>query len=134
MKGEVMDIFLFLMLLMLGHWIGDFVLQSDRIALGKSEQAHILAEHCLVYSGVMGLYLFLIGAGNIPIVMLGMFYLWMFFTHFAIDFVTARANKKLWMNNQRHWFFVMVGFDQFLHMCTILIYIKMMIATGVKIG
>jgi hypothetical protein len=35
--------------------------------------------------------------------------------HWLIDYVTSRANARLWAAQQRHWFFVCIGFDQFLH-------------------
>lgn len=122
-----MNIYFFLMILMLGHWIGDFVFQDNKMALNKSDDSGILAYHCIVYSVTIALFYLIGSAGSVLFITVGLFILWMFFSHFVIDFVTARANKKLWMNNQRHWFFVMVGFDQFLHLVTILVFLKIMV-------
>ena len=85
------------------HWVADFVLQSDGMALNKSKCNVWLALHCLVY-GVCFLW-----AG------------WRFAAvaaalHFAVDWVTSRGTSALWARNARHWFFVLIGLDQALHM------------------
>ena len=38
-----------------------------------------------------------------------------FITHTIVDYITSRINKKLWESKQVHNFFVMIGFDQFIH-------------------
>jgi hypothetical protein len=101
---------LFLFFLLLSHWYLDFELQDNEMALQKSDNNKVLAKHCLIYAGPLSLaFLTLsITAGIVSFVVL-------FVSHFAIDYVTARMNKKFWLNNKRHEFFVMVGFDQYLH-------------------
>lgn len=110
-----------LLLLLLFHWVADFVSQSDYQALGKSKHWDILALHVFIYSAyfvVFGWKLWLIT----------------FCCHFITDAVTSRVTTKLWfidilsppedmhdgrfvgrVNGNRHWFFVMIGFDQLLH-------------------
>jgi hypothetical protein len=88
------------------HWVADFVLQSDDMSKKKSSHTGWLAFHCVVYAVVFAL--------------LGwVFALWMFVSHFVIDFVTSRINKKLWEAKQVYYFFVSVGFDQLLHFACI---------------
>jgi hypothetical protein len=96
----------FILILIL-HWIFDFILQSDRMALNKSKSLKWLSLHVLVYS----LWGLIFGLG---------FWLWLIVTHFAIDLVTSKLNSYLWQNNHRHWFFVCVGADQTLHYITII--------------
>jgi hypothetical protein len=36
--------------------------------------------------------------------------------HFVTDFCTSRATSALWKKDQRHWFFVVIGLDQAIHM------------------
>ena len=43
--------------------------------------------------------------------------------HIIVDYFTSRLNKKLWVEKKVHWFFVSLGFDQFIH-CATLIYLK----------
>lgn len=106
----------FILLLLFIHWVTDFVLQSNEMALQKSENEWVLGKHCLVYSLPLALPFLIFGLPKafVAFVVFGM-------THFAIDYVTARLNKKYWLNNKRHEFFVMVGFDQFLHFTVILL-------------
>lgn len=84
------------------HFIADFVLQSDWMAINKSKRWDALAVHCLVYAAC---------------------WLWLdprfvaltFALHFVTDAVTSRITSYLWKREQRHWFFVVIGFDQVLH-------------------
>jgi hypothetical protein len=111
-----------LVILLFMHWIADFVFQDDKTALNKSENNKVLAAHCGIYSIAMACTVFPLFCwfSNAPLTTTFIFFGLMFISHFGIDYITARANKKLWLNNQRHWFFVMVGFDQFLHIATII--------------
>ena len=92
------------------HFIADFGLQNDKMSLNKSSSNKWLAIHCLVYS--------------IPLLWWG----WKFalingVLHFVVDWVTSRGTTKLWLMNERHWFFVLIGFDQAIHL-TLLYQIK----------
>lgn len=90
-------------LVMFLHWVGDFVLQNDEMAINKSKSNKWLFYHCAVYTIVMLVFGWKFALIN------GI-------SHFCIDWTTSRINSKLWANNDRHNFFVMIGFDQFLHM------------------
>jgi hypothetical protein len=92
------------------HWVGDFILQSDAMAKGKSSENKWLFLHCLVYSSLFALVYIDLWFG-----------LLLFITHFVTDYFTSRINKKLWEEQKVHDFFVMVGFDQLIHFVTILI-------------
>jgi len=98
------------------HWVTDFVFQSDAMALQKSENNWVLGKHCLVYSLPIAFPFLIFGLLKALVV-----FVVFFLTHFSIDYVTARLNKKFWLNNKRHEFFVMIGFDQFLHIGIILL-------------
>lgn len=85
------------------HFIGDFVLQSDRIAKNKSKSVIILTEHVSIYMVVMSLISPIYGVINAVL-------------HFIVDFITSRITAHLWKNGKTHLFFVTIGFDQMLHM------------------
>lgn len=93
--------------LLLCHFIGDFVLQDDYMALNKSRNNWVLAGHCSIYT----LCFFCFG---------GYFMLCNFAIHFCVDFVTSRINARLYEAGERHWFFVAIGADQLLHFWTLL--------------
>ena len=85
------------------HFISDFILQSDWIAKNKSKSNKALLIHTSVYSlpflAVFGWKYALV---NMTL-------------HTAIDFVTSRISSKLYAKGKIHEFFVVIGFDQYLH-------------------
>lgn len=114
--------------LLITHFVADFLLQSDWMALNKSKRWDALGLHVAVYSlcfAPWGLR----------------FWLLTFITHFITDAITSRVTSKLWfMQNmgivgigpiehdytswklipwKRHWFFVVIGLDQLIHYGTL---------------
>ena len=97
----------FLVLIWL-HFFGDFILQSDRMAKGKSTNTFVLLEHVTWYGAALALAQFFI-----PFT-----WTWWavnFALHFLTDFASSRATSYLWQKGERHWFFVVIGADQSLH-------------------
>ncbi len=85
------------------HWIADFILQTDMMAMNKSTSLKWLASHVGVYT--------------IPLFLFG----WKFSLvngalHFCVDFCTSRWTSYLWKKGDRHHFFVVIGLDQAIHM------------------
>jgi len=95
------------------HFVADFPLQSHYIACNKSKNIFVLLLHILIYSFVMGLF-----------TLNPYFFIWMFTTHFLIDFATSKYTSYLWKTERYKWFFNVIGFDQFLHFCTIWLFIE----------
>lgn len=96
--------------LMWVHFMADFVLQSDAIAKAKSSSNKALALHVLIYSVCFLPF----GLG---------FTLANYALHFITDYVSSRATTRLWLADERHWFFVVIGADQAVHMtCLLLTY------------
>lgn len=89
------------------HFIGDFVLQSTKVATNKYKDSKVLMKHCILYA--------------FPFVFIGVKYaLIAGFLHFPIDYVTSKLTHKLYDNNEYHWFFVVIGLDQAIHMTILL--------------
>jgi hypothetical protein len=111
------DLFYSFAILFLAHWIWDFVGQSDKMAINKSKSWYWLNTHSAVYCIGMCLSSAVVFSNltmaALTTVVVGV-------SHWAIDAVTSRINAQLYINNQRHWFFVSIGFDQFLHNLAIL--------------
>lgn len=93
-----------LILIFLAHFIGDFILQTDDMAKNKSKDNMALTYHIAMYS-----LPFIILFGPIYAVINGLL-------HWVIDFTTSRISSKLYQKGDIHNFFVVIGFDQFLHM------------------
>ena len=106
-----MDTQLIIFILFL-HWFADFFCQTDEMAINKSKDWVILTIHSYTYFVVLCIGIFCYGLYDFnykPV------YLFLNFpAHFIIDAITSRINSRLY-ENHRHWFFTMIGFDQFLH-------------------
>lgn len=111
--------------ILMTHFVADFLLQTDWMALNKSKRWDALALHATVYSAC-----FLWCPHRA--VFVGVTWV----THFLTDALTSRITSALWFLPQvgqgmrpewiqvevkatRHWFFVMIGFDQLIHAATI---------------
>lgn len=92
------------LVLIVMHFVCDFVLQTDYMALNKSKSFKVLALHVIVYS--------------IPfcIVFSPLFGVVNGVLHFVTDAISSRATSYLWKKEKRHWFFVVIGADQMVHM------------------
>lgn len=108
-------IYLIFLAIFLIHWVGDFVLQTDKQAKGKSKNWSDLLSHTFTYSL---LWTYVIGT----LYILGFWsslFLWFipitFICHTATDYFTSRLSSRYWEEGKVHNFFVVIGFDQVLH-------------------
>ena len=93
------------------HFIADFVLQSNKVAINKSKDIKCLVWHCFIYFVAMlvfGPTFALINA----------------ILHFITDYVTSKITSYLWITNQRRWFFITIGLDQAIHITCLFITLK----------
>lgn len=105
-----------IVIVLLGHWIADFVWQPHWMGMRKSKEWWVLTQHALRITGF----------GVITAAAIGLFYpidptgalIWAGLNgaaHFGIDAITSRMTGKLYAKGDMHNFFVVIGFDQFLH-------------------
>ena len=94
------------------HFVGDFVLQSDWMAVNKSKSQAALWLHVAIYTTTLSPCLI-----TLPmwwVIANGLF-------HYTTDSVTSRINAHLWLKGERHWFFVGIGADQLIHYATLIL-------------
>lgn len=111
-------IFLFIYVLLL-HWLGDFILQTRYIADNKSKNWEVLVLHVFIYSCI--LFTGMLCTAQYTINDLCRFTIINFIAHLGVDAITSRCTKLVIENKNVHLFFVIVGFDQFLHTITLLL-------------
>lgn len=108
------------------HWIADFVCQTHEQSILKSKVFSILVEHTSTYSGVFFIPILtyaLLTVDNY----FQLFYMPFLFTgitfifHTTQDYITSRMTSKLYAKQDFHNFFVVIGFDQFLHLAQLLL-------------
>lgn len=100
------------------HWIADFVFQSDWMAKEKSKNNYALLIHCFVYGAVFS-----------SMTLSPMYGLIVGLIHIPVDYVTSRINAELWNDKKVHWFFVSIGFDQWIHIATLILVQKYLMST-----
>jgi hypothetical protein len=136
------------LILVIGHFVADFLFQNDWMALNKSKSLAALHAHVSVYTAVMLPFVYATGLTRESVLL---FLVVTFLTHFATDFCTSRLTGKLWfiealnlkdmlhvkefqsvgidadayplqarvIPGRRHWFFVVIGADQLIHYTTL---------------
>lgn len=91
--------------LIVSHFVGDFLLQSDEIAKTKSKSNTALGTHVLLY--------------GIPFLWMGVwFYVITVLLHSMVDYITSRWSSYMYSRDV-HWFFVIIGLDQMIHMLSL---------------
>jgi hypothetical protein len=97
--------------ILVAHWLGDFIMQSDWHAQNKSKSNFVLFHHVLLYS----IPIYCAGILLLPVTAA---FIWVginVILHFITDYITSRITSKLWAKGDKHNFFVIVGLDQTLH-------------------
>lgn len=104
-----------LLVIVVVHFLGDFVFQSSKMATGKSKSLKWLSIHVGVYALISLISFFVLG--NFYGSFLVGFYWWItnVLLHFIVDFFTSKITSRFWEQKNMRFFFVMIGFDQLIH-------------------
>lgn len=115
------------LLLIIIHFVGDFIFQTSEMSMRKSISFRWLSYHAIVYSVVLwfGAEFFLPMFPNLEALIL---FVWVNFAcHFVTDGITSRITAYMWKRHEAnhtervwgetwaHFFFVVIGFDQVIH-------------------
>jgi hypothetical protein len=112
------------------HWLGDFVFQNSWIALNKSRKSLVLGLHVLIYSVVL-----LIGCALLFGPAYGMLAVLGLVganagLHLVTDAITSRCSRHFLDTKQLTFFWWTIGFDQFLHVITLIILLDAFFGAG----
>ena len=105
-----MTILAFVWILLGIHVIADFVLQTPWMAENKSKNFNALCDHCVVYTLTFTPLFFFFPPYDVVT--------FLSFTnalHLMVDYITSKWTAYLWKEKRVHDFFVVIGFDQFIH-------------------
>lgn len=99
------------------HFIADFLFQNDEMALNKSSSISWLAFHSIVYGSFFILLVPYVIATNFALIFLSANTV----LHFVVDFITSKLTTSLYKKGERHWFFVVIGLDQTIHITSLIV-------------
>ena len=117
---EIHDILVLLAI----HWLADFKLQSHWMATNKSKRNVVLFLHVAVYTSIWAVFLIIYKFGKDEVNDPTLWFLFIaitFSVHFIQDWVTSRITSKLYAKEEYHWFFCVIGIDQWLHYVQLLV-------------
>jgi hypothetical protein len=111
------------------HYIADFIFQTEEMGVSKSKSFFILLKHTFVYTLVfysafiiIGIYDGVIGLDGFEITLKWfLFFPITFITHTLVDFLSTKIKSKQFINKQFYTkglnfgFFSMIGLDQVIH-------------------
>ncbi len=101
------------------HFVADFLFQSDWMAINKSKNFKALLIHCAAYTPPFLYFSFLF---SMP-----WFWVFVFGSHLIIDGISSKITTALYKRGERHWFFVVIGLDQAIHMTTLVLFYTMLL-------
>lgn len=78
-------------LILLGHIIGDFYVQTDKMAEKKKNSIKYILIHCLSYTIVMGIVFYKLSRGFVETLIISSF---VFLNHLIIDLIKQKCDKK----------------------------------------
>ena len=100
-----------IVVLLFSHLLGDFVLQGNKIAAMKSKSLKWLSIHVGIYSGVLFLLAWFVLDNSLILD----FIIVNAILHWVTDLITSRINARLFQLENKHWFYMGIGIDQFIH-------------------
>ena len=110
--------YILLSIMILGHWLGDFVLQSEETAVLKHKDFNHQCMHSLTYSSVwlfIGLILIPFDLFNINFIQIFLFFGITALTHLIVDTLVSKFGYKYFHNVTPNSFLGVMHVDQLLH-------------------
>lgn len=106
-----------LILLLVAHYVADFLFQTREVADNKSKDNKILAYHAFIYTIVISVFVAFIIPSFATFVAWGVI---TFFTHLVTDGITSKFTSKFFREGRVSQAFKTIGLDQLIHYCTLI--------------
>lgn len=112
-----------IIIILISHYISDYILQPRIMATKKSKNIYWLISHIIVYTVFLflftyiGLYI-LTPISPFPILLFALFN---GLLHFITDFITSKLSAKFYKNKKEKMFYNILGLDQLIHILTLFI-------------
>ena len=113
------------------HWVADFIFQAEKWSLGKSKKITPLLKHTATYAAVWLIPVYLMTADLMGTII---FVLTAFVAHTIIDYFTSKVVSKKFGNQYygspipNFGAFTTIGFDQVLH------YVQLVVTWSILFG
>lgn len=120
---ELETLFYIIGMLLFGHFLADWVLQTRKMAENKSNSWFWLSMHVLMYTvAFTGCSLITFHNTQTLTPLNGLWFgLINGAIHFIVDAITSRFTSYFYTTNRKKAFWTTIGFDQLIHMLTIII-------------
>lgn len=120
-----MNPYFIVLILLIIHYIADYVFQPHRIGANKWNNFDLLTEHVFTYTIIFWFI------GTFSAVLLHLSYndtikvlyfcIITFICHLTTDYFTSKWTHRLYEEQKYHNFFLVLGFDQLLHFTQIIL-------------
>lgn len=110
-----------LLIVLVLHWLFDFVFQSRKIANEKWHDLKALTDHASIYGLGLLCMAFPLNWFINDSVQLGVFVFTNGLSHLMIDYLTSKATHVLSVEKLEKQFWCTIGFDQLLHLSILVI-------------
>jgi predicted membrane-bound spermidine synthase len=108
------------------HWVADFVLQTSWMSQNKSTSIKALGAHIATYFAAITIGLFIVST-FLDVENILQFTVLNALLHFVTDFFSSKGSSYFYKRNQLQRFFIVVGFDQFIHLATFLLTLEILV-------
>ena len=107
-----------ILVILFAHFVGDFVVQPDKVAQNKWHSNKALTIHVALYTLMLFLFVWLFLIPTADFVTWHWYLYWAVLngaSHWVTDYVISKDRKTYWDEKDYRMYFIMVGFDQMAH-------------------
>lgn len=110
--------------ILLLHFVSDFIFQHRWMARNKSHNQRALLAHVFTYGVVFAAGFYYMLPDSVPLTIFIIFMLFNVVAHYMTDAITSKMTSFL-HDKSEYLFFVVIGFDQLIHGCTLIFSCRM---------